>query len=192
MSEESKAWESEAKRELAAGNKAGAIQIVRDHTQVGRREATELVEAWERAGSQGDEASLAPKLEGFAPLLQVFDMPTSVAFYRDLLGFTVINTSEPRSEDDFDWAHLRRDGIELMLNTAYDFGERPPEPSPERFASHDDTGLFFGCRDLDAAYSFFSSSGVSLEPPSVAPYGMKQLWLKDPDGYVLCLQWSAA
>ena len=45
------AWEIEAKRELALGNKANAIQIVRDHTQVGRQEAKELVEAWERAGN---------------------------------------------------------------------------------------------------------------------------------------------
>ncbi len=27
------------------------------------------------------------KVEGVAPLIQVFDMPTSVAFYRDVLGF---------------------------------------------------------------------------------------------------------
>ena len=45
------AWEVEARRELAMGNKANAIQIVRDNTQVGRQEAKELVEAWERAGN---------------------------------------------------------------------------------------------------------------------------------------------
>lgn len=47
------AWEIEAKRELAMGNKVNAIQIVRDHTQVGRQEARELVEAWERARKPG-------------------------------------------------------------------------------------------------------------------------------------------
>ena len=52
MSEEPEAepaWEIEARRELAMGHKANAIQIVRDHTHVGRQEARELVEAWERA-----------------------------------------------------------------------------------------------------------------------------------------------
>jgi ribosomal protein L7/L12 len=48
------AWEVEAKRELAMGNKDNAIRIVRDHTLVGRQEARELVEAWERAGSPKD------------------------------------------------------------------------------------------------------------------------------------------
>jgi glyoxylase I family protein len=28
-----------------------------------------------------------------------------------------------------------------------------------------------------------------VKPPLVAPYGMKQLNLSDPDGYALCLQW---
>ena len=56
MSEEPRAepaWEAEARRELAKGNKDQAIQIVRDHTQVGRQEARELVEAWERARKPG-------------------------------------------------------------------------------------------------------------------------------------------
>jgi hypothetical protein len=29
-----------------------------------------------------------------APLFQVFDMPTSIAFYRDVLGFTVDQPAE--------------------------------------------------------------------------------------------------
>jgi catechol 2,3-dioxygenase-like lactoylglutathione lyase family enzyme len=39
-------------------------------------------------------------IEGFAPLLQVFDMPTSVAFYRDVLGFELVETSPLRGVDD--------------------------------------------------------------------------------------------
>ena len=30
------------------------------------------------------------RIGGFATLLQVFDMPTSLAFYRDVLGFDVV------------------------------------------------------------------------------------------------------
>ena len=136
-------------------------------------------------------SAVAPRLEGFAPLLQVFDMPASIAFYRDLLGFELAETSAPRGADDVDWALLRRDGIELMLNTACEHDARPAQPDAARIASHDDIGLFFGCADLDGAYAWFRDRGVSVQPPSVAPYGMKQLWLRDPDGYVVCLQWPA-
>ena len=70
------------------------------------------------------------KVDGVAPLIQVFDMPRSVAFYRDVLGFEIVTTSPPRGPDDFDWGLLRLEGIDLMLNTAYEADERPPEPDP--------------------------------------------------------------
>lgn len=34
-------------------------------------------------------------IRGICPLLQVFDMPTSIKFYRDVLGFEVAQTSPP-------------------------------------------------------------------------------------------------
>ena len=129
------------------------------------------------------------KVEGLAPLIQVFDMPTSVAFYRDVLGFEVVSQSAPG--DDFDWGLLRLDGVELMLNTAYEKEHRPASPDPARIAAHDDTVVFFACPDVDAAYAHLRAKGVVVEPPKVAWYGMKQLYLKDPDGYSLCFQWKA-
>jgi catechol 2,3-dioxygenase-like lactoylglutathione lyase family enzyme len=38
------------------------------------------------------------EVRGVCPLLQVFDMPTSVRFYRDVLGFEIVETS-PRDHD---------------------------------------------------------------------------------------------
>jgi len=133
---------------------------------------------------------MAVEILGIAPLLQVFDMPTSIAFYRDALGFEVANTSEPGPQ--FDWALLRLNGVELMLNTAYERDKRPPRPDPARMASHDDTCLYFGCPDVDAAFTQLRAQGLHVQPPAVAPYGMKQLYLHDPDGYNLCFQWPAS
>jgi uncharacterized glyoxalase superfamily protein PhnB len=48
------------------------------------------------------------------------------------------------------------------------------------------------CPDLDGAYAHLLAEGVPAEPPKVAPYGMKQLYVTDPDGYVLCFQWPAS
>jgi glyoxylase I family protein len=128
-------------------------------------------------------------IHGVAPLLQVFDMPTSLHFYRDILGFSVWGSSAP--VDNCDWAGLRLHGAEIMLNTAYEADQRPPAPDSARIATHDDTCLFFGCRDLDAAYQHLRNHGIDLKGPRVAPYGMRQLWFKDPDGYGVCLQWPA-
>jgi hypothetical protein len=35
---------------------------------------------------------MAIEIQGMAPPLQVFDMPTSIKFYRDVLGFEVEST----------------------------------------------------------------------------------------------------
>ena len=129
------------------------------------------------------------EIVGFAPLIQVFDMPASLAFYRDVLGFTVVDQSQPG--DDFDWGLLRLGDIQLMLNKAYERDRRPPAPDPARFAIHGDTGLFFGCPDLDAAYEHLRSKGLHVEEPRVASYGTRQLWVIDPDGYTVCFQWPA-
>lgn len=126
-----------------------------------------------------------------APLLQVFDMPTAIRFYRDTLGFEITGRSKDDAGDDVDWCMLKKDGVTVMLNTAYEAEHRPAKPDAQRVASHDDTCLYFGCRDLDAAYAYLKSRGVKLSPPKVAPYGMNQLYFKDPDGYQICFQWKA-
>jgi glyoxylase I family protein len=136
------------------------------------------------------EAPMAMEIRGMAPLFQVFDMLASIKFYRDVLGFEVATTSTPRGEH-FDWALLRLNGVELMLNTAYEEDARPAAPDPGRIAAHEDTCLYFGCPDVDAAYASLRGRGVAAEEPKVAPYGMKQLYLRDPDGYSLCFQWAA-
>jgi glyoxylase I family protein len=127
------------------------------------------------------------EIRGMAPLLQVFDMPTAIRLYRDVLGFEVVSKSRPG--EDFDWALLRLRGVELMLNTAYEEDRRPSMPDAARVEAHGDTTLYFGLEDLDGAYRHLRASGVSAEEPRVAPYGMRQLYFKDPDGYLLCFQW---
>ena len=122
------------------------------------------------------------------PLLEVFDMPTSVRFYRDVLGFEIVETS-PREGDQFDWGWLRLNSAALMLNTAYEQDYRPAQPDPARIAAHADTCLYFGAPDVDAVYSDLKAKGIDVKEPKVAPYGMKQLYLRDPDGYGLCFQW---
>ena len=129
---------------------------------------------------------MALDIRGLAPLLQVFDMAASIHFYRDILGFEILSTSRPGEQ--FDWALLRLNGVELMLNTAYESDERPSVPDANRTAAHDDTGLYFGCPHVEAAYNHLRAKGLDIKQPVIRPYGMKQLNIADPDGYNLCFQ----
>jgi catechol 2,3-dioxygenase-like lactoylglutathione lyase family enzyme len=135
---------------------------------------------------------MAIDMRGVCPLLQVYDMPASVRFYRDKLGFAVVGNAPIRGEDEFGWCLLRHgDSTEIMLNTAYDYGERPDAPDTARVAAHGDTCVYIGCPDVDGAYRFLLAKGLAVKAPKVANYGMKQLYLTDPDGFGICFQWRA-
>lgn len=129
-------------------------------------------------------------VRGMVPLLQVFDMPTSITFYCEKLGFEIIET-DSKKHPDYDWVLLRLNGADLMLNTAYERQHRPVEPDLARIATHEDIVLYFGCPDVDGAYAYLKSIALTAKEPKVAPYGMKQLYVTDPDGYQLCFQWRA-
>ena len=65
-------------------------------------------------------------LRGVTPLLQVYDMPTSIRFYRGTLGFQVHTHAPHRGgsdPDSFHWVWLKHGVVDLMLNTAYEFDE---------------------------------------------------------------------
>ena len=132
---------------------------------------------------------MAYELRYLAPLLEVYDMPTSLRFYRDILGFEVVATDGQPREADQNWVLLERDEIQIMLNTRYEADARPPKPDRKRLEAHDDAALFFSCPDVDAVYRDLRGKGIDVAPPKVAPYGMKQLSLHDPDGFGICYQW---
>lgn len=128
-------------------------------------------------------------------LLGVFDMPKAVRFYCEVLGFTVEERSPTyaveNGEELFHWCMLRAGDTHLMLNTAYDTGERPAEPPPrtdDPFAAW----LFFGCPKLDEAYERLKAAKINCQPPQLAPYGFRTLSFRDPDGHGITLQWPAA
>lgn len=127
------------------------------------------------------------RIEGIAPMLSVFDMPGSLKFYRDILGFKVIMSSE--DGDDADWVLMKLNEMELMLNTTYDPGERPLVPDPDRIIAHKDTCLYFGCQDTDALYEHLKSNGITLNKPEITQYNWKAIHVTDPDGYALCFHW---
>ena len=135
---------------------------------------------------------MAIDVSSACPYFEVYDMPTSVRFYRDQLGFEIVNTSPHLGgdKDRFHWCWLRLGAADLMLNTVYEFeDQRPAHEEHLRQRGRRDTCLYFGCPDVDGAFAELVAKGVSIDrPPKFAPYGMKQLYLRDPDGFGLCFQ----
>jgi glyoxylase I family protein len=87
-------------------------------------------------------------VHGMTPLIQVFNMPLSLVFYRDILGFQIV--ADSGGGDKSSWVWLRLSSIDLMLNDQYEPGHEPSAPPTERTRWHKDTCLYFDCPDPDA------------------------------------------
>ncbi len=72
-------------------------------------------------------------------------------------------------------------GASIMLQQAQN------EDGPAQGRSHG-VSFYFICDDTDVLYAELSARGMQLPPPSLAPYGMKQLFVPEPDGYSICFE----
>jgi glyoxylase I family protein len=134
----------------------------------------------------GENMNFSPL--GLTPLIGVFDMPTALAFYRDLLGFTVVFASPEVETAEGRFSHfmwLRFGGAEIMLNTQYDSNERPMQP-PEKKSKG--AVFYIHCSDVELAYRELTERGLKAERPKMAPYGLRLFTVEDPDGYTIVFQ----
>jgi glyoxylase I family protein len=126
-------------------------------------------------------------LDGIAPLLHVFDMARSIAFYRDVLDFRVV-ASTPRGAVELNWCMLVQGDIAIMLRPSWPAGQRPAvEPTPPARG----LTLFFGCDDVDVVHRVLGARGWPAAAPVTSDAGMRQLRVIDPDGFELCFQHPA-
>jgi glyoxylase I family protein len=115
------------------------------------------------------------------PLLDVTDINRSVDFYCDQLGFTLVAHDAPPG-GQMGWCRLERGGASIML-------QGPAEESDVRIEQRGrGVCLYFVCDDADDIYKELSSRGMQLQAPRVAYYGMKQLYVAEPDGYAICFE----
>ena len=112
------------------------------------------------------------------PLMFVQDITRALAFYQQL-GFGITASWEPDGKRS--WCRLERGSAAIMLQQAEE-EDGPPEGRGRGVE------FFFNCDEADAVYADLVSHGIPVKPPVVAFYGMKQLFLKNPDGYQLCFQ----
>jgi len=118
-------------------------------------------------------------LKGFAPLLNVESVSRSISFYRDHLGFRV--SQEWEDDGRVRWASLEAASIRLMLNEPHDVD------SDDRRTrrAYEDAVFYFTIEDVDSFYAHLMNSGVSVGAIANEHYGMREFYVRDPDGYEL-------
>ena len=118
------------------------------------------------------------------PMLGVADPDRSVAFYRDLLGFTLTYRSPDSGPLDF--AYLTLGGAGLGVGRRQD----PHAWTGQRLAHGGvpSVDLCVYVDDLDAATTYLASHGVEvITPPADMDWGERTAWVADPDGHQIML-----
>ena len=127
-------------------------------------------------------------ISGIAPFFVVSDVPTTLAFYRDKLGFEVTFRG-PSPEDEF-FGIVRRGGAWIMfkaLGVIVDGREVSVEPVPNFFRQPAGSlDAYVEVPDPDTLAQEFASRGVRFASPlSDSDDGLRGFVVQDPDGYGL-------
>jgi len=117
---------------------------------------------------------------GIAAVFLVDDVGAAARWYRDRLGFR-FNTF-PDAEP-FEWASLLQGRAEIMLQRSP--GYRKPDLDPLRPGGVWNAYLYID--GLDALYERIKDQVTIRRAPCDQPYGLRELEIADPDGYVLAL-----
>lgn len=118
------------------------------------------------------------RLRGLEPSLTVNDLPRSIAFYRDVLGF--VAGEEWREQGMLTGIELRAGSVTFYL-TQDDFAKGRDRTKG--------VGMRFRCytaQDLDRLAAEITARGGALdEGPTDMPWGERQFLISDPDGFKL-------
>ena len=127
------------------------------------------------------KSSTEPRLTSLAPQFLVDDLEGAIAYYRDALGFVF---GEPYGGF---YAIGRRDGLELHLKEA-------PKNEAERRHRRENEHLdaYAGVDGIEAFYENCRASGARIvKPLSERPWGTKDFYVEDPEGYIIAFGGAA-
>lgn len=124
-------------------------------------------------------ATTPTTIRRLVPLYYVRDITASVEFYMRQLDFRLTHRWEP--DGQLTWCQLERGAAAVMLQriTGEDVFVEP---------RGDGVTFYFHCDNAQDVYERLIDRGVAVRPPNVTFYGMKQVFVTDPDGYHLCFQ----
>src|SRR5215203_4269228 len=121
------------------------------------------------------------KFTSVTPNLLVRDIPKSLAFYRDVLGFTMGETVPDQEPFVFVW--MKRDEVSVFLNdinaAAHDY------PASASLTPGGTAALFFIISDVDGYHATVAPKANVIMPVKTQFYGLREFAVTDPDGHIL-------
>ena len=123
------------------------------------------------------------EISGIAPFFIVKNVPASLKFYRDLLGFDI--TFQGPSEDDIFFGIVQRGAAMIILK---DIGVEPvPNYTRDIKQGIARWDAYLHVEDPDALAKEFSSRNVEFFQPIIenGDDGLRGFEIQDADGYIL-------
>ena len=150
-----------------------------------RRKASAKRTVAKKAVPKKGKVSTAPgadeKLAFNHAMIYVKDVERGLGFYRDLLGFKLIE--DFRHEGKSVYARLRAPGGDCTIALH--------QAGPDVSIASDGVRLYFEVRDLDDFCHKLQKKGFYItQLPRMMPWGWRHAYLNDPDGHEISLYWA--
>lgn len=125
------------------------------------------------------------RLREAMPAITVADIEKSIAWYRDVLGFTV--GQEYRTEGVLKGAELKAGAVRFLLGQD-DFAKGRDRPKGVGFRIYCSTA-----QDVDRLAANVEARGGELaQPPADQPWGSRDFAVLDPDGFKISISTAPA
>ncbi len=114
-----------------------------------------------------------------APVFFTMDIPRTLAYYKDKLGFECLGTWQ----DPPEYAIVARDEHAIHFRCA-----EPPTPNPDKYAD-ELLDAYLQVKDADALFAEYSAKGVEFSRElGDTPWGSRGFAVKDCDGRLLAFE----
>lgn len=131
------------------------------------------------------KASAAPEGDGKLTfnhaMIYAKDVQRSLGFYRDLLGFKLIEDFRYEGQPVYARLHAPGGDCTIALHQA----------GPDASLASDGVRLYFEVRDLDNFCRKLQQKNFYItQLPRMMPWGWRHAYLNDPDGHEISLYWA--
>jgi uncharacterized glyoxalase superfamily protein PhnB len=116
-----------------------------------------------------------------SPNIMVDDLPGTIRFYTEQMGFSVEATAP--EQPPYDWASLRRDGVNLMFQTRASLGGDVPALKDQPIGGA--LTFYIQVDDVEALYAELKDIVEILHEPHTMFYGAREFDCRDCNGYML-------
>ena len=132
-------------------------------------------------------------MKTITPNLMVKDVPASVAFYRDYLGFTLVMAvpaslegvyTELSGNEVVVYALVKNGAVELMFQAEESL--RADIPGFATTPVGASLCLYLQVENLAALHAAIAPHVEIVKPLGTTWYGMQEFYVRDNNGYVLC------